>query len=293
MRKPIETTYVISVEAYSLLFDCCEKYYNNLAWKYPDYCPDGYGCCGMDFQKFSLAMKFEIPELFRDYNSRITKPTTQWNGDTDEYDQYSLLDLIEYIANNCKDFEIGGYHEFFKHHHIEFKESSYVFRQFKDDINDIFTKTGLLYELTNDKTIERIVQNSPLTKEVEAYVLSVKEDETKKLLKEAIALHKSPYPNSPRDAAEKIWDAFERLKTYYTTLNKRQSAEKIVTDMSNGKQEFVDLVNTEFRALTDIGNQYRIRHHETDKIDVTDNRHYDYFFNRCLSLIALAIQYLK
>ncbi|MEK4670674.1 hypothetical protein [Niallia sp. FSL R7-0271] len=63
--------------------------------------------------------------------------------------------------------------------------------------------------------------------------------------------------------------------------------------MSNGKSEFITIFDAEFRALTDIGNSFRIRHHETNKIDITDNRHYDYFFNRCLSLIALAIQYLK
>ena len=40
-------------------------------------------------------------------------------------------------------------------------------------------------------------------------------------------------------------------------------------------------------------NDYRIRHHETDKVEITDVRYYDYFFNRCLSLIALAIQYLQ
>ncbi len=29
------------------------------------------------------------------------------------------------------------------------------------------------------------------------------------------------------------------------------------------------------------------------KIEITDLHFYDYFFNRCLSLIALAIQYLQ
>ena len=78
----------------------------------------------------------------------------------------------------------------------------------------------------------------------------------------------------------------------YTSLDKKSSVTKIVDDMSNSHTSFVDLFNDEFKALTGIGNNYRIRHHETDKIDITDIKHYDYFFNRCLSLIALAIQYL-
>lgn len=62
--------------------------------------------------------------------------------------------------------------------------------------------------------------------------------------------------------------------------------------MAGGKTEYITMFDAEFIELTKIGNNFRIRHHETNKIDITDVRHYDYFFNRCLSMIALAIQYL-
>ena len=112
-------------------------------------------------------------------------------------------------------------------------------------------------------------------------------------MKDAVALYKTPNPAARQDSVEKIWDAFERLKTYYTKLNKKHSVERIVNDMANGNDDFAELFDNEFMRLKDIGNNYRIRHHETDKIEITDVRYYDYFFNRCLSLIALAIQYLK
>ena len=76
-------------------------------------------------------------------------------------------------------------------------------------------------------------------------------------------------------------------------MNKKASANKIVNDMADGQADYIALFNAEFKALTDIGNNFRIRHHETSKIDITDIRHYDYFFNRCLSLISTAILYLK
>ena len=50
--------------------------------------------------------------------------------------------------------------------------------------------------------------------------------------------------------------------------------------MSGGNNDFQTLFNDEFIALTKIGNNYRIRHHETDKVDITDDNYYDYFFNR-------------
>lgn len=62
--------------------------------------------------------------------------------------------------------------------------------------------------------------------------------------------------------------------------------------MAKEDSYFIDIFNKEFTILTEIGNKYRIRHHETYILEFSDDRYYDYLFNRCLSLIALAIQYL-
>ena len=95
-------------------------------------------------------------------------------------------------------------------------------------------------------------------------------------------------------AVEKLWDAFERLKTYYcsSTIDKKKSVEKIVKDMGNSQQAYMELFEKEFRELTTIGNNFRIRHHEITKIDIQDKRHFEYFYKRCLSLVSTAIQYL-
>ena len=67
----------------------------------------------------------------------------------------------------------------------------------------------------------------------------------------------------------------------------------MISNMAAGQPAYIELFTAEFKVLTKIGNEYRIRHHETDKIEIMDLRFYDYFFNRCLSLLALAIQYLQ
>ena len=83
------------------------------------------------------------------------------------------------------------------------------------------------------------------------------------------------------------------LENYILTIDKKKSVNKIITDMSNNQQPFVDLFEKEFRELTTLGNNFRIRHHETTKIDIQDKRHYEYFYRRCLSLMSIAIQYLN
>ena len=121
---------------------------------------------------------------------------------------------------------------------------------------------------------------------------AVKEDGLKQSLKDAIFKHSRPRPEDVRDSVEKIWDAFERLKTYYISLNKKESVTQIIRDISGENEELSVVIEAEFKALTDIGNNFRIRHHETNRNDITDINHYDYFFNRCWSLIVLSIKYL-
>jgi len=164
---------------------------------------------------------------------------------------------------------------------------------FQAAINDSMRKDNLSFRLSDSGLIELQTDQEVLTPEIIESVEHISEPGIKELLKEAIEKHMQPNISAHRDAVEKIWDALERLKTYYTALDKKDSAAKIVNDIAGGNTSFIELFNAEFKALTDIGNNYRIRHHETSKVDITDPRHYDYFFNRCLSLIALAIQYIQ
>ena len=297
MRTPIERTYSISIIAYSRLFDCCSRYFEYLAWKYPAECPDGNGCCGLDFEKFSEDMQFEIPTLFR-REGRIEKPHSRHNvfepePIDDEFDQYALIDLIEFVAQNIRDITRKSYHSFFRHDDLSFGETNEIAEKFIEEINRTFQKVGLLYQLTTNLEVERIEETAILSEKIEKDIQTIKEPGLRELLIVAVQKHKSPYPDDQKDAVEKIWDAFERLKTYYTNKNKKESADQIIGDMSDGKDAYIELFTAEFKLLTEIGNKYRIRHHETNKIDITDIRHYDYFFNRCLALIGTAIQYLK
>lgn len=272
--------------------DICQKYYKNLTHifkiqQHYDFLNEDY----IEFNRtlFEKRMAIKIPNIFRDKHGYISTP--QFN---DDYDQYSLIDLIEYIAQNIKDISEGWNNNRYKNYwYIHCLDTTNVFADFQNEINEIFKEAGVLFTLTSRKIIERVVENTPLSPEIETEIHQISEPGTRELMIDAIALYKTPNPAARQDSVEKIWDALERLKTYYTNLDKRGSVNKVVNEMSNAKSEFITIFNAEFRALTDIGNNFRIRHHETNKIDITDHRHYDYFFNRCLSLIALAIQYLN
>lgn len=168
---------------------------------------------------------------------------------------------------------------------VEFYEKYNSENGFAAQINALFRLNGLPYKLEKGR-IEGTLEVSIEKKDISA----ITERGLKDLLMEAESYYNS---GNKQIAVEKLWDAFERLKTYYSpALNKLASANKIIDDMSASDPNFKIMYETEFKALTNIGNKFRIRHHEITKIDITDNRQYDYFYKRCLALISVAILYL-
>ena len=94
-------------------------------------------------------------------------------------------------------------------------------------------------------------------------------------------------------ATQQLWDAFERIKTYDKQLEKKDSAENLVLLMSKGNSDYKEILDEEFKNLTSIGNNFRIRHHETFKNDIICKEHYDYLFHRCLALLRLATKAVR
>ncbi len=169
---------------------------------------------------------------------------------------------------------------------IEFYEKYNADNGFATQVNVLFKLNSLPYKLENGR-IESGLNIAIKKKDISAI--------PERGLKDLLILSENYYNSGNKQiAVEKLWDAFERLKTYYSPdLNKAASANKIIDDMSGFDPNYQALYKAEFKALTDIGNSFRIRHHETTKIDIADNRQYDYFYRRCLALISIAILYLE
>ncbi|WP_341868520.1 hypothetical protein [Marinilactibacillus kalidii] len=167
---------------------------------------------------------------------------------------------------------------------IEFFDK-YTDNIFTDEVNTMFTLKDIPLKLTNGKI--KINKESHIKS---ATLTLIGEAGLKELLQEASGYYEK---ENLKIAVEKIWDAFERLKTYYSpTLDKKKSVSKIIDEISGNREPFKKLFDKEFSELTIMGNEFRIRHHETTKVDIEDARHYDYFYKRCLSLITTVLQYL-
>ena len=102
------------------------------------------------------------------------------------------------------------------------------------------------------------------------------------MLRASINFFKEVDGNNRSIALEKLWDAWERIKTL-EGVDKRSGVEKL---LSRGIANDVlrKHIDNEAKILTDIGNQFQIRHFETDKIKLNEED-VDYLYYRLFNLI--------
>jgi hypothetical protein len=91
-----------------------------------------------------------------------------------------------------------------------------------------------------------------------------------------------------KESLEKLWDAWERLKTIGPGKNKAEQAQGLLTKLSLNPAFHVR-IEKEAKELTDIGNSFMIRHTERNKIPITESPDVDYFFHRLFALIRLLL----
>ncbi|GAB0056039.1 hypothetical protein SIID45300_00338 [Candidatus Magnetaquicoccaceae bacterium FCR-1] len=96
-------------------------------------------------------------------------------------------------------------------------------------------------------------------------------------------------PRVRKEGLERLWDAWERLKTLEEGKDKEAQITNLL-DKASSTQVFRQLLEEEARMLTRIGNAYQIRHHEQGKEEISDPRQIDYLFFRMLSMIVLLLR---
>lgn len=244
-----------------------------------------------------LSARNQIYQLLGKYNGIYRKTNeTGWNYDVTTSEEV-FNDMRQFYKPKCYNeknqyVETDNLKDFICHSSpycvidaIEFFEKYNSVNDFESEVNAILKLNNITLRLKNGK-----IENTFINHIKNNTLMPIQEVGLKELIQEATKYYDEA---NFKIAVEKLWDAFERLKTYYSpTLNKKKSIDKITSDMSSNKEPFKEMFEKEFHELTTIGNNFRIRHHETTQIDIEDNKHYDYFYKRCLSLISVAIEYL-
>ncbi|NOZ22869.1 MAG: hypothetical protein GXP25_17465 [Planctomycetes bacterium] len=242
---------------------------------FPEACPDGGGPTGTDAHAFGLALRAEIPDI--DWPLRAdTIPRT-----------LSALDLVEFCHRHVAEPIGGSYHSFYWHSHLSFDRSKGQ-ADFTDRVNRILSRNGVAFALESDGTVTRLAP-PVLDEELRRAAFDTGDATLDALLEAARARFLDPDPATRREALEKLWDAWERLKTVEPGTDKKASATSLL-DKAADEPNYRKLLEDEAKALTKIGNKFRIRHSETTQVEIQTEDQVDYFFHRLLALILLLVR---
>ena len=242
---------------------------------FPYQCPDGRGPTGTDSHNLGLALQAEIPRI-------------EWPLRADEVPStLAVLELLEFGHRHVAEPIPGSYHSFFGHHHLDFDRVNGQ-TDYRERVNRILSRNGLAYAVQDDGFVQRLAPPI-LDEELSKMMFSTGDAKLDALLDSARAKFLSPDPSVRREALEKLWGAWERLKTCEQPGDKKASVEMLL-NRAAGESTFRGLLEEEAKALTKAGNTFHIRHSEKSQVELETEDHVDYLFHRLFALIWLCLR---
>ncbi len=244
--------------------------------RFPEQCPDGNGPCGCDEQAFRQVLGAEVPWI-------------EWPLSPNEVpDTPVILDLLEFCASAVGEPIQGAYHSYYRHHHLSWDRDAGLAR-FVADVNLLFRRNAVAYELTGTGQARRLLPQA-IANTIGWALFHTGDAETDRLLEAARQRILSPKPDDRRDALEKLWDAFERLKTLEPGADKRVQADALLDQVAAPGSGFRQALGREAAELTRIGNSFRIRHSETTQEALTSLDQVDYLFTRMFAFVRMILK---
>ena len=244
---------------------------------YPVPCEDVGAIIGTDADAFWRALKADIPKL-QDW-WQAEKPSRTLD----------ILDMIEFCWRCIGKPSQRGYHKFFSHHHLDFDTEAGQ-DEFRDDINRIFRRNGLAYELTEEGGIERLVP-PVLREELESAQFYTGDAELDRMLDVAKRKFFDLDEEIRREALKFLWDAWERLKTLGEESDKKAQITSLLDRTAGSSSpKFREALERDAHELTKIGNTFQIRHSERNQEQLVRSEHVDYLFHRLFALIHMILR---
>lgn len=239
---------------------------------FPETCPDNYGVVG------------HAPELLA---AAALGDGIAWPIEREVIpDVYGVMDLLEFCWSRVARPVRGGFHDFFGHYHLSF-DAAAGRATFRLEVNRIFERQGVAFEMDDEGQMIRLGPPE-LHQSLKATTFSTGDVHLDALLEDARDKYLDPDVKVRKDGLEKLWDAFERLKTIEPGQDKKESIAGLL-GKAFGDTDLRDRVNAEMQELTAIGNTYMIRHTEIGKKPVEASELIDYLFQRMFAVIRLLL----
>lgn len=256
------------------------------AFRFPERCPDGQVVCGVDEGALAASVQAEMPGLVWPLQTAKEAPDAFYAPPVPFAPATLLImDFVEYVHASIAKPLIREHHSYYRHDHLVFDQDAGQ-TEFRGNVNRIFARNGIAYELRADGGVIRLLP-AVLGESLVRTLFRTGDSILDNALDECRAKFLSPNPLIRREALERLWDAWERLKSL-ADLDKKKSI-ALLLDRASSEPSFRALLETEARALNEIGNGRLIRHYEIAQVPVVDSDHVDYLFHRLFAMIRLLL----
>jgi hypothetical protein len=256
--------------------------------RFPERCADGQAICGCDENAFGAAVVGEVRGL--EWPLQTTSKVEdgfsfQWEPFAP--DTLLILDFVAFAhAMVAKPIQ-REHHKFLRHDHLAFDQEAGQ-EEFRDTINRYFARNGLAFEMQPTGRIVRVLP-PVIDLALRRTMFNTGDRTLDVLLEEAKTKFSDPNSLIRREALERLWDGWERLKSLADSSNKKNSVHLMLSAVTTEPALYARL-DAEAHQLTSIGNDHLIRHYEVNQKPVIDADHVDYFFHRLFAMIQLMLR---
>jgi hypothetical protein len=241
---------------------------------FPSQCGDGYVYAGTAINRLQREMAAY----------RILWPPDQ--GANPPATDGQVFDAVEFSYQFVAEPSDPSYHSYMSHSHWSYDQEKGR-AKFQEDVNLLFQRNGLAFELTGGQV--RRIAPAVLHEALEQGVFNSGDNDLDRLLETAREkfLHRSL--DVRKEGLEKLWDAWERLKTIEPEANKPAQV-KAILDKGAAEPVLRERLENEARELNFIGNNLMIRHTEVGKPPIEESAQVDYLFHRMFAMIRLLLK---
>jgi hypothetical protein len=238
-------------------------------------CPDldkRHFITGCDAARFYDRLKGDHPFIDTPFSA---EPVPKTNA---------ILDLIRWIFKHVSKPIDPSLHDFSGDMHYRTFSMSHGQTEFSNEINTIFRRHGLAFELTTNGEIRRLLP--PVLREsLQSAEFRTGDKDLDRLLHTARDKFSKPDFRVRYDALKDLWDAFERLKTLEPPYKKPDSARALI-ERASPEAKVQEMLDTEMRKEQEaFGNGFFIRHAHAEQVSLQTTEEIDYLFHRLFSLI--------
>ena len=157
--------------------------------------------------------------------------------------------------------------------------------EFITEINTIFIRNQIIYKINENNNVE-VILDEQINKLIKNNTKKIfKDTELNGYLKNANEKIYNHNIVERKTALDKLYYAFERIKSIKNPNNKKGSIKLLINDISDNDKDLIEYLNKECNELTRIGNDYNIRHSETNKIPVNSHIMIELIFYRLYIII--------